>query len=55
MRESTKYYLYSALISIAIISATIGIMQRIYPDNTVVISTEGMSAEQVELLERWME
>ena len=45
----------SIVFAILIICFTILVMNFIYPEWGTEIDTEGMSAEQIELLERWME
>jgi hypothetical protein len=53
--SDTKIAGISIVFAILIIALTIGVMNFIYPNEAVEIDTDGMSAEQVELIRKWME
>ena len=53
--SDTKIAVVSVVFAILLIGFTILVMNFIYPEWGTEVDTEGMSAEQIELLERWMD
>jgi len=54
MSESTKYYLASFILCAVVWGAILG-YGWVRNQDAIKVSTEGMSAEQIRLLEGWME
>jgi hypothetical protein len=53
--SEVKIAVVSVVFAILLIGFTVLVMNFIYPEWGTEVDTEGMSAEQIELLERWMD